>query len=308
MANAAAADVYLPKNVSLYSLTFLELGLRILAFSCSSVRFRRPISTYLRGDILLPHCKSRWVKSGMNENEANRSSSHSSIQFGHLSIPNLIALRLDFDKQRISARVAKAPFAEQMGLAEAKLRVERCLGAKLAQANLRQRRSSDAASDEPTTLSGWVISQNDSTRWQQLAKVPENVFADYLATCRWAQSLPSARALRQLANSAKKPSSADGRSTRTKRIDSAVTDPNRPHAVLTNRTDQDLLESLLGHAESLQLILAPLHEGNEPLSDVEQRTICRYADETVSWIRQLLVALRAVSSDDARNRNGRSYG
>ncbi len=242
----------------------------------------------------------------MDGNQADGSSSdYSNLE--QLGIERLKELRCDLDKQRFSARVANAPFEEQMGLAETKLRVERCLGAKLAQANLRQRRSPDAASDEPTTLSGWAISQNDSTRWQQLANVPEKVFADYLATCRRAQNLPSARALRQLANSAKKPSSADGRSTRTKRIHSAVTDPNRPHAVLTNRTDQELLENLLGHAESLQLILAPLREGNEPLSDAEQRMICRYADETVSWIRELLVTLRAASSGDARNGNGRSY-
>lgn len=100
------------------------------------------------------------------------------------------------------ARRCDLVFAELVRLAEFRLRVERELGAMLAQFVRRggyRPKSTRLTTPDPRNLPAG-LSRQMAAKFRQLARVPEATFAAYLTACHGAARVPSANGARQFAN------------------------------------------------------------------------------------------------------------
>lgn len=102
------------------------------------------------------------------------------------SFAEVKVIRDKAEAMRVLARSISAGTEAQNRCAELKLRAERRLGEELAKAEMHpagrpaENRSHDVT-DLPPTLSDLGITRMQSSRWQAVARVPEEMFEDYVA-------------------------------------------------------------------------------------------------------------------------------
>ena len=211
-----------------------------------------------------------------------------SSHIARLNIDELLLLRIDAEKLRHDAQTSRLPLCRQNRTVEYKLRIERALGTRLSELDLKKKRADQAA--ECVTLASLGVSQNDSTRWQALASVPEAVFREYVAACCREGLRLTTRAVLDLAAELK---TTGRRRVKRHRIDKSTPIHQGGHA---NAVDPSLVEDLIGHAETLQTLLGPLRE-SMLLSTIEQRTVRRFAAELVAGLRKLQSAITPPNPD-----------
>ena len=179
--------------------------------------------------------------------------------------------------------------------AEVKLQAERQAGKLLSQLSLRggDRRSKSRC--ERLKLDDLGISRNQSTRWQMQAKVPENIFRDYIKqTCEAGKELTSANLMRLAKRwdgpaghhrtNGKNGHSADGNESDVNRFRA-----RGDRSPLANMAD--IVSELRSHHQVLDGILKPMCQAeNVTLRPAERRVLQYLLAET----RELFNGLEAL--------------
>jgi hypothetical protein len=111
----------------------------------------------------------------------------------------VIRVRDQAESLRVLAKASHADLEIQQRAAEFKLRVERILGTRLRESSLRG--GNHRSNDHPDrlSLSDYGITQNDSTRCQLIASVPEDVFEHFIAATNQTPRGPTRAGLLRLA-------------------------------------------------------------------------------------------------------------
>lgn len=170
--------------------------------------------------------------------------------------------------------------------AEVKLQAERQAGKLLSQLSLRGGDRRSKSRRERLKLDDLGISRNQSTRWQMQAKVPENIFRDYIKqTCEAGKELTSANFMR-LAKRWDEP--LDHHPTNGKNGHSANGHGNSSLDRFRPRDDRsqlanmaEIVSELRNHHQVLDGILKPIYQAeNVTLRPAERRVLQYLLTET----------------------------
>ena len=174
------------------------------------------------------------------------------------SLEEVKDIRNKADAVRRYARNAKAGLELQNKAAQLKLHAERRAGELLRAMNLRGGdRVSDLACGR-ATLERLDISQNQSTRWQKLATIPEEEFSKFLASAHNSDAeLTTACLLRRATSLANK------RAT-TQDLNSVL--PNcMTHRSTDATSPEEVIVELLSHCQVLENILSQIYDREGPV-------------------------------------------
>jgi hypothetical protein len=142
--------------------------------------------------------------------------------------------------------------------AEFKLRSERRAGELLRSMSLRGGDRKSETCSSRTTLDQIGINQNQSTRWQKLATVPEEEFCRLVRLAHEGRTELTSAALLRLATARKRKDNCA--------VDSPASTTNDTCCALVNTSNssEDVIAELLNHWQVLDDILGPFYDGGDP--------------------------------------------
>lgn len=186
------------------------------------------------------------------------------------------------------ARNAKAGLEAQNVAAELKIRSERRAGDILRSMPLKGGDRKSSAHHMRETLTTLGISQNQSTRWQKLASVPEDVFERLVADAMQGTIELTSASLMRLANSGKRTKKGRRGASRTDNLTIHQTT-----AASRGKVDE-IISELLDHWNVINDIVSPICDGQSPteLKPAQVRHLRRLLDEC----KVSLVALQQINT------------
>ena len=209
------------------------------------------------------------------------------------------ALRDKAEAARKFAQCAKMGLEMQNQFAEFKLSCERKAGKMLAELGVRPGRpGKNKRSHDGTILAELGINKNQSSRWQQEARVPQELFERYLSTARQEGKEVTARGLLRMAQQHRAALAADG--------DGIAKSPRRRRDFGPMRCLAVPKETVDGDHGSIEVVLELL-EHHKLLSDnlrdfcerelvspmlVQRRTVARVLQESTELLQTLLRMLQ----------------
>jgi hypothetical protein len=176
------------------------------------------------------------------------------------------------------ARNAKMGLELQNKAAELKLRAERRAGELLQTISLRGGDRVSDSSGARTTLAQLGISQNQSTRWQKLATVPEGDFCKFLAAVNEGKYELTTAAVLRMAT----------RRSGNREVTAAPTSSGEDES-LGRYKPGEIIAEVLNHCHVLDTILSPLYDGEGPanLPAGERRHLRRLLNDCISLLAEI---------------------
>ena len=205
------------------------------------------------------------------------------------NLSELNDLRSKAEAVRSWAKSAKQSLEVQNRAAELKLLAERKAGKMLSQMRLQRGRRKQSNHDDCFTLIDLGVTQNQSTRWQKIALIGDEEFANYMRRCQqFGEEITAAGLLRF----------ARGGSQNTRRVGPArqpravsPTQQNLGRGEAERQTDvdgPDDLQEAINHLESLQSILMPYATGQvAALSECNRRAAVYFMKSAYDLLRML---------------------
>ncbi len=206
------------------------------------------------------------------------------------SLDEIKDIRDKAEAVRQYARNAKAGLEMQNKAAELKLRAERRAGELLKAMNLRGGDRVSDSHNKRLTLKQLDISQNQSTRWQKVASVPEEDFRNLVKVAGQGECELSTASLLKLAN-ARVRNRATSLCKRTPPLDGSRSRQPKRHS-----SPERMVEELLNHHQVLDSILNPLYDGGDApvLLAGQGRHLRRLVRECKSLLADLQTSLPIV--------------